>query len=177
MKKMKTRNLNYLNHLISAFPSSQTEIKLRTPKPFSQIRNDLVEIIRLNLLTKEAKLNLSPFSKVLDTNPIQDDLISLWQDPDCDKENNKENIMAALFHTEKGQEIFENLSHEEKIEVSGPWIAPMVSLYAQGEFFPKMAIASLFVTTPEVFHPLLKTKIDESIQLFNADEGIYSLIQ
>ena len=71
----------------------------------------------------------------------------------------KEQLLAMLFHSEVGLELFENLSDEERVELSGPWMRPMIRL-ASSQSFPRYALCALYTSTPQSYQPLLLEKME-----------------
>lgn len=60
----------------------------------------------------------------------------------------RETLLAAIFHTPKGEQKFLDMSAKERVEYSGPWLRSMVSVANdRHDIFGQRALAALYIAT------------------------------
>ena len=108
-------------------------------------------------LTQTQGDQLSPLFKVLGVDGIEERVLSLFKHTQFIPL--KEQLLAMIFHSESGLELFENLSDQERVELCGPWMRPMVML-SKSQSFPRYALCALYTSTPQEQQPYLLEKIE-----------------
>ena len=135
--------LDLLTHL----PPTFQDLQSRTSEtPLLSIRLCLLYLVCTRQLTQAQGDQLSPLFKILGTEGIESRLLNLFEKTDLIPL--KEHLLAMIFHSSEGLELFESLSDEERVELCGPWMRPMIHL-AQTQSFPRYALCALYTSTPK----------------------------
>ena len=171
LKQLTTRRLNHaLFHahaLLHTLPSHLDEVMQRTESTsLFELRVALFCLIDSDQLNALEADQLAPLFRVIGVKELTDPL-ALWIEaelkawhraPTFAHTTRVERGLASVFHSERGHELFEALSEHERIELSGPWVRPMLRL-APREVFPRQALLALYRSTsalarPELIHQL-----------------------
>lgn len=138
-----------------------------------QIASALYESFLKKGFTQKQKNNLAPFCReffyCLDMESNQ-----FWISKFCELWNvtdDKDTLLSIIFHSEKGAEIFNNLTPVERVKYSGPWIRPMIKL-SNTELFPRFALLQIWKSTPKEAKKALYDKIINTLNSFNADYSV-----
>ena len=143
------------------------------------IRHALVQLIELNGLSIEEGDQLSPLFKVIGVTGVEVDLERLVKSALAQKQ--REQAFAAIFHSEAGAELFETFSANDRIELSGPWVRPMMRM-APLDLFPRYALAALYQSTDSVDRPLIIDFFERSRSMVKASpqvvyERLFSVLE
>jgi hypothetical protein len=153
--------------VLSPLPAQRSTIRKRIGAlSLLSLRRTLVYLIYTNTLTVEQGDQLSPLFKVLGIEGVSNELFYLLTHAPILIQ--REQALAAIFHSTKGQSYFENLSEFQRIELSGPWIRPMMRI-ATIDTFPRFAIAALYHSTADYARADLLQRFEECRQEVNAD--------
>ncbi len=121
--------------------------------PLSRIRLAILEEIKEKRISAKQQDRLSCLFRTLGVQGIENALCEILDDSDL-SDDVRASAMAALFHSELGQQKFEALDAVLRIRLSTPWIRPMMELCAY-ELFPRLALSELFFSTPLYARPTL----------------------
>lgn len=149
------RALSQARSLLQRLPSHLDEVRRRSaPSSLFELRIALFALIDSDALGCDEADQLAPLLRVLGVQELERPL-SLWLEGEwCIAQSDRHNAhttrvergLAALFHSARGHELFESLSGEERIRLSGPWVRPMMRL-AGRDRFPKQALLALYQST------------------------------
>ena len=117
-----------------------------------------MHLIYTNALTVEQGDQLSPLFKVLGSEGVSNELFHLITY--TTNRIQREQALAAMFHSTAGQMYFEDLSEFQRIELSGPWIRPMMRL-VESDTFPRFALAALYHSTADYARAELLQRFEE----------------
>jgi hypothetical protein len=125
-----------------------------------QLRSELMDVVRGEIrVNAELVDRIAPLSKLLKMDAHAQELQALFEDNTKDTDT-RERALAALFYTRGGHAAFLALSHDERVEWSGPWLRPMLRLSHMGEDpFPPRALFALYVATPKPQRTRLVEKV------------------
>ena len=172
-----TQHISDLLHvsrdLLCTLPSTLEEVRVRS-KSYSlfDLRMALFILIDQDLLNVEEGDQLAPLFRVLGVGELEE-LLEKWlknerTNPGAHLRRNRyrqERGLASLFHSARGHLVFDQMSELERIELSGPWVRPMLRL-ARRDAFPRHALRALYRATsqearPELIHHLerLRSKV------------------
>ena len=166
---------NYLTDDLS-YLSDFEGLKRRSLKhnnSLDQIASALYKAFLTCSFTQKQKDNLAPFCRTLFNTLSKEskklwmnNFFELWEDA-----KDKETLLSIIFHTEKGNDIFNNLSPVERVLYSTPWINPMIKL-GINELFPRMALLQLWKSTPREAKLTLYEKIMSVINTLGSEYSI-----
>ena len=151
----------YVKSLLMSLPTHIDEVRRRTePVSLLCVRVVIFTLVDQDRLTIEEADQLAPLLRVVGLGSLEGCLL-FWFGQErsllgslelAEDEQVKLIIMrlerglSMLFHSERGHQLFEDLSEDERVQLSGPWIRPMMRLAAH-ESFPRYALYALFKST------------------------------
>jgi hypothetical protein len=146
---------------------------LKHDNSLDQIASAIYKAILTCSFTQNQKDNLAPFCRTLFNNLNKEskklwmnNFFELWEDTE-----DKDTLLSILYHTDKGDEIFNKLSSIERVLYSTPWIRPMIKL-SNTELFPRFALKQLWDATPKKAHKTLFDKIISELHSFGFDHSV-----
>ena len=115
---------------------------------FFGLRAAIFHLIDSNSLTLKEQDSLPPLMKVVSLGEMQTVFISFYIQEIGSESGirRKEAALAAIFHDPQGAIEFEKLSEQRKMNLSGPWVRPMLRC-AEDSQYPRQAIACLYRTS------------------------------
>ena len=144
--------------LLETLPSSVKEIKQRLPHvELKELQHCFLYLVCTQTLTQSQGDQLSPLFKIIGSDEIEEHLLKAFKQTECIPL--KEQLLAMIFHSEVGLELFEDLNDEERVELCGPWMRPMM-LLAKNQPFPRYALCALYTSTPQTQQPYLLEKME-----------------
>ena len=163
-----TDDLSYL----SAFEGLKRRA-LKHNNSLDQIASAIYKAVLTCSFTQNQKDNLAPFCRTLFNNLSKEskklwmnNFFELWEDTE-----DKETLLSIIFHTEKGDEIFNKLSSIERVLYSTAWLRPMIKL-GVNELYPRFALLKLWLSTPKEAQIYLFEKIMSIINELGSDYAI-----
>jgi hypothetical protein len=166
---------NYLTDDLS-YLSEFEGLKRRALKhnnSLDQIASSIYKAVLTCSFTQKQKDNLAPFCRTLFNNLSKEskklwmnNFAELWEDTE-----DKDTLLSIIYHTEKGDAIFNKLSSNERVLYSTPWIRPMIKL-SNTEIFPRFALLQLWQATPKEAHKTLFKKIINELGNFSCDHSV-----
>lgn len=146
---------------------------LKHDNSLDQIASSIYKAVLTCSFTQKQKDNLAPFCRTLFNNLSKEskklwmnNFFELWDDTD-----DKDTLLSIIYHTEKGDEIFNKLSSVERVLYSTPWIRPMIKL-SNSEIFPRFALRQLWEATPKQAQKTLFDKIMSELETFGFDHSV-----
>lgn len=178
---------SHARSLLSSLPSTMDEIRRRTsPVSLFSLRASLFALIDQEFLTSDEADQLAPLARILGLGQIEEAL-RLWflrvhasthlsSSTSRPQMTRLERGLAVLFHSTQGQHIFESLTGEERVLLSGPWVRPMMRL-AHQELFPRHALLALYRSTQNKHQALLLDQYERCRKRVGASPfTVYSLL-
>ena len=179
--------ITHARALLSCLPSTIDEVRQRTaPTSLFCLRAALFALVTQDCLKTEEADQLAPLSRVIGLGEVEGPLFLwfklikaertlIWGAPRLHI-TRLERALALLFHSTSGQRIFERLTGEERVILSGPWVRPMMRL-AQQELFPRHALLALYRSTQADDQELLIEQFERCRKRVSADPiSVYSLL-
>lgn len=167
------KNIAYLTPCTTGLKNKLKENNHSINDVFKSLLNALIN----DTLKEDEINNLAPFCRNLfsscsksESEKWQNVFIELWDYQD------KEMILSFIFHTQKGDEIFNSLSDKERVLYCGPWIRPMINMSSdesENRFFElgSRSLKQLFQVTNKEAQELLYFKM---IDLLNKRNKPYT---
>lgn len=160
-------SMDHARSLLFTLPSTLDEVMRRSgPVSLFSIRVALFSMVESDQLTTDEADQLAPLMRVLSVGELEQALVAWFKrvrQVDPQSENVKfdkrrqaklERGLSMLFHSPRGHELFESICESERIELSGPWVRPMMRL-ANHELFPRHALLALYRSTSPILRPAL----------------------
>ena len=168
----------YARSLLQSLPAHLDEVndRARSASLFA-LRVALFALIDSDQIGAYEADQLAPLFRVIGLEELEEPLYLWltreWAELDRDHASTHqvarvERGLAALFHSARGHEMFEVLSEEERVWLSGPWVRPMMRL-AGRERFPKQALLALYQSTSPEIRPQLLRQFERCRRRAHAD--------
>ena len=147
--------LVFARSLLQSLPAHLDEVRHRTRcTSLFELRIALFALIDSNQMRLGEADQLAPLFRVIGVDELEEPL-QLWLTEEWMAFKHEQSItrltrvergLAAIFHSARGHEMFEILTEEDRILLSGPWVRPMMRLAARDRF-PKQALLALYQST------------------------------
>lgn len=165
-KEETRQRANKINPQVDAFLSqslvdAQRSIETLSSEQCIALTEDILYLLSNHMLSLEIIDQLSVLYKENPESLLTPQLLNqmLAQFQGTLDRYQREGILAMLFHHPQGTMLFEQLSDAERVDLSGPWIRPMMRL-ASVDLFPRFALLSLYHSTPKAERKRLMSHLE-----------------